>query len=102
MNIIFEKCKNVLQNHYGSQFHRLFLYGSISRQQSDSISDIDMLVVLEKPFDYFNELQKITDLLYPIQLESERLISVKPAPKDEFETGSIQLYRNAKNEGLAL
>jgi len=61
-----------------------------------------MLVVLEEPFDYFNELRKITDLLYPIQLESEQLISVKPAPKDEFEIGSIQFYRNAKQEGLAL
>ncbi|WP_141699348.1 nucleotidyltransferase domain-containing protein [Candidatus Thiosymbion oneisti] len=102
MNIVFEKCKNVLQNYYGSQFHQLFLYGSVSTHQSDSMSDIDMLVILKKPFDYFNELQKITDLLYPIQLESEQLISVKPAPKDEFETGSIQLYRNAKSERLAL
>ena len=102
MNIIFKKCKSVLQNYYGSQFHRLLLYGSVARHQSDSMSDIDMLLVLDKPFDYFAELRKITDLLYPIQLESEQLISVKPAPKDEFETGSIQIYRNAKREGLAL
>jgi uncharacterized protein len=102
MNIIFKKCKNVLENYYGSQFHQLYLYGSVARNQSDSISDIDMLLILDKPFDYFTELRKITDLLYPIQLESEQLISVKPAPKDEFEIGSIQIYRNAKSEGLAL
>ena len=102
MNIIFEKCKNVLRNYYGSQFQELFLYGSIARHQSDSMSDIDMLVVLQEPFNYFNELRRITELLYPIQLESEQLISVKPAPKDEFEIGSIQLYRNAKSEGVAL
>jgi hypothetical protein len=38
-------------------------------------------------------------LLYPIQLGSDRLISAKPALQDEFERGSLQLYRNAKREG---
>lgn len=102
MNSVSEKCKIILQDYYGSQFSGLLLYGSTATHQDDSTSDIDMLVILKQPFDYFNELRKITELLYPIQLESEKLISVKPAPKDEFETGSIQLYRNAKREGLAL
>ncbi|MBN1868719.1 hypothetical protein JW916_15670, partial [Candidatus Sumerlaeota bacterium] len=38
--------------------------------------------------------------LYPVQLESDRLISAKPAPVDEFEQGRTQLYRNAKREGV--
>ena len=101
MNIIFEKCKKILQDYYGSQFQGLFLYGSVARNQITPMSDIDMLVLLRGHFDYFKELQRITGLLYPIQLESEQLISVKPAPEDEFEIGSIQLYRNAKREGVA-
>jgi hypothetical protein len=40
------------------------------------------------------------DLLYPIQLASDRLISAMPAAVDEFERGDIQLYRNAKREGV--
>jgi len=66
------------------------------------VSDIDLLVLLSKPFYYFRELRNITDLLYPLQLESEQLISAKPAAVDEFESGEIQLYRNAKCEGVAL
>jgi len=31
---------------------------------------------------------------------SDRLISAKPTPLEEFEDGRIQLYRNAKKEGL--
>ena len=58
--------------------------------------------MLKKPFDYFKELRQITNLLYPVQLESEKLISVKPAPEDEFYEGSIQIYRNAKKEGIPL
>jgi len=102
MNIIFKKRKIVLQNYYGFQFYRLFLYGSVARHLSDSMSDINMLLVLDKPFDYFTESWKITYLRYPIQLESEQLISFKPAPNDESEMRSIQIYRNVKREGLAL
>ena len=102
MQIILENCKNLLKEYYGSQFHSLLLYGSTVRHQDDTISDIDMLLILEKPFEYFYELRKITEILYPIQLESKQLISVKPTSKIEFEEGSIQLYRNAKREGQIL
>lgn len=95
-----EKCKTALESHYGSQFKGLILYGSMARNQADSTSDIDLLVLLSKPFDYFSELRQVIEVLYPIQLESEQLISAKPVLPDEFERGSIQLYRNAKREGI--
>jgi len=80
----------------------LVLYGSVARDQASQGSDIDLLVLLNKPFDYFQELRRIIDLLYPIQLDTDRLISAKPAPLDEYEDGSIELYRNAKREGVLL
>jgi predicted nucleotidyltransferase len=75
------------------------LYGSSVREQADLSSDIDLLVLLNQPFDFFQELRKIVDLFYDVQLESEQLISAKPAAGEEFERGSIQLYRNARREG---
>src|SRR3990170_1401033 len=95
-NEIAHRCKSVLASHYGSQFRGLVLYGSVARRQAGAVSDIDLLVLLRPPFDYFRELRHIIDLLYPIQLESEQLISAKPAALDEFEQGVIQLYRNAQ------
>lgn len=89
---VARKCKAALEIYYGSQFKGLILYGSVARNQADLTSDIDLLVLLNKPFDYFSELRQVIDVLYPIQLESEQLISAKPVPPDEFESGSIQLY----------
>ena len=86
---IVQKCRTSLESHYGSQFKGLVLYGSVARDQSRLASDIDLLILLTKPFDYFQELRRIIDLLYPIQLETDQLISAKPAPLDEFEDGSI-------------
>ena len=97
-----QRCRTILETHYGSQLKGLVLYGSMARNQAGINSDIDLLVLLNKPFDYFKELRQIIDLLYPIQLDTDRLISAKPAPADEFNNGSIQLYRNAKREGVLL
>jgi predicted nucleotidyltransferase len=97
---VIQKCKATLESDYGSRFKGLVLYGSVARDQASSISDIDLLVLLNNPFDYFAELRRIVDVLYPIQLQSDRLISAKPAPLDEFEKGSLQLYRNARRDGV--
>jgi predicted nucleotidyltransferase len=97
---ILNKCKTILENNYKAQFNGLVLYGSMARNQANLASDIDLLVLLNQPFDYFQELRTIIDLLYPVQLESEQLISAKPASSKEFEYGVIQLYRNAKREGI--
>ena len=97
---IVQRCKTALESHYGSEFKGLILYGSVARDQASPSSDIDLLVLLSRSFDYFDELRQIIELLYPIQLESDRLISAKPAALEEFEHGRIQLYRNAKREGV--
>ncbi len=98
---IVEECKNVLKAYYGDRFRGLVLYGSIARGQEKDSSDIDLLVLLSQPFDYFDEIRRIVEILYPIQLKSARLISAKPAAVDEFESGKLHLYRMAKREGIA-
>ena len=94
------RCRDVLSAYYSSKFCGLVVYGSTARKQATPQSDIDLLVLLKPPFDYFLELRRLVDLLYPIQLESEQLISAQPAAEDEYKRGSIQLYRNAQREGV--
>ncbi len=99
---ILKQCKKLLKTHYGLRLEGLVLYGSTARGQADPSSDVDLLVLLKKPFDFFQELRVITDVLYPLQLESDHLISAKPAAADEFEDGLLQFYRNVRREGVAL
>ncbi|MDW8322238.1 MAG: nucleotidyltransferase domain-containing protein [Armatimonadota bacterium] len=98
--MVVRQCKSVLAQHYGDRFAGVVLYGSVARGRAQADSDIDLLILLRGPFNTFEELQRIVDLLYPVQLECERLISAKPVPLEDFERGSIQLYRNAKREGI--
>jgi len=101
-NRILVKCKKTLAQTYGERLKGVILYGSMARKQAAPTSDIDLLVLLAPPLDYFAELRRIVDVLYPLQLESKHLISAKPAPVDDYEAGSISLYRNAKREGVAV
>ena len=87
---------DILNDYYGEKFQGLIIYGSMATGQNDNMSDIDLLVLLKKPFNYFRELRTIVELLYPVQLESENLISAKPAAKEEYESDQILLYRLAK------
>ena len=97
--VISAKAKRLLRNYYGKKFRGLVLYGSVARRQEDASSDIDFLVLLDRPFNYFRELRTIIHVLYSLQLETERLISAKPAACEDFEMGTLQLYRNAKKDG---
>jgi uncharacterized protein len=99
---VLQKCKEALSQYYGPRLEGVILYGSIARGDADEESDIDLLVLLSDPFDYFAELRQIVDLLYPIQLESEQLISAKPALASDYQMGSISLYRNVQREGVAV
>jgi hypothetical protein len=65
-------------------------------------ANIDLLVLLSPPLDYFAELWQIVNVLYPLQLESDHLISAKPVSIKDFEAGSVSLYRNAKREGVTV
>ncbi len=98
---IVNKCKEVLARQYGKRLRGVILYGSMARGEATDGSDIDLLVLLDPPLDYFAELRKLVDVLYPIQLESEQLISAKPVSFNDFEIGSLSLYRNARREGVA-
>ena len=46
MDPIIQKCKEILEKHYGDQFAGLILYGSQAHGQAEAGSDIDLLVLL--------------------------------------------------------
>jgi predicted nucleotidyltransferase len=98
-NRILVKCKQTLEQAYGKRFQGVILYGSMARRNSTPSSDMDLLVLLSPPVDYFTELRNLIDVLYPVQLESKWLISAKPVSVRDFESGKTSLYRNVKKRG---
>ena len=94
-----QRCRAELASLYGLDLEGVVLYGSMARGDAEEGSDMDLLVVLRNHFDYCSEVRRIVDALYPIQLETDALISAKPALAEHYNEGRLQLYRNARREG---
>lgn len=95
---VIRACRTILERHYGARLKGLILYGSVAHDQASPASDSDLLVLLSLPGNYFDELRQIIETLYPVQLESERLISAKPILVDDVE----RLWRSVKYEEIYL
>jgi predicted nucleotidyltransferase len=96
------RCKEILKAAYRERLAGVVVYGSAARGEAGPDSDLDILVLLNGPVDYFKELRIITDILYPVQLESEHHLSAKPVSLAEFHSGRLQIYRNALREGVSV
>jgi len=91
-----------LEQAYGPRLRGVVLHGSEARGDATSDSDIDVLVLLDGPISLAADLNKIIHALYPLQLETQRVIEAFPVAYADYEAGSYALYRNAKREGVLL
>ena len=99
---LLRRCVQAIRETYGDRLAGIVLYGSVARGDDGPESDIDLLVLIEGEYDLWEEIGRLVDLLYPLQLESERLISATPARAEHYRTGATMLYRNVIEEGIAL
>ncbi len=99
---ILKEIRARLEAKHGHRLRGVVLYGSEARGQSRPDSDIDLLVLLEGPVDYGQDLEANLDVLYPLSLQIGRRISAKPAEAGEYETVECPLYRRVRSEGVTV
>ena len=99
---ILQKCRAVLCSLYGDRLMGVVLYGSCARGEETGESDIDLMVLLDGPVNVAGEIRRIWDGLYPVQLESDKRISVLPADADRYHKGDSSLYRSIQEYGVAV
>lgn len=95
-----EAFKQRAQELYGDRLHQVLLFGSQARGEATDASDVDLMVVLEGPVDRFEEIDRMGELTWQIDMEHEVLLSVVPVAKPDFEQGNSPLLRNVRREGV--
>ena len=99
--VILETIKTRLQKVYRERLVGVVLYGSVARGDITDESDIDILVLLNGPVEYGNDLETNINALYPLSLELGRRISAKPVDANEYETVMCPLYEASRKEGIS-
>jgi len=94
--------KRRLQAVYGSNLRGLYLYGSHSRGEADSESDLDILIVLRDFHDYWEEIQRTGSIISDISLKYEVSISPVRIREAEWKNEDSPFLNEVRKEAVAL
>jgi uncharacterized protein len=100
--VLLKEIKARLEAAYQERLKGVVLYGSEARGDARPDSDIDLLVLLEGPVELGRDLDKNIEALYPLELESGRVLSAKPRSATDYEEIDCPLHRSAHAEGIYL
>ncbi len=61
---------------------------------------MDVLVVLRGPVRAADELRRMTEAIYPLELSHGLLLSTLPMAQEKYERGDASLLANVRAEGI--
>ena len=91
-----------LRRLYGDRLRRVLLFGSWARGDAHPESDIDLLVVLDRVFSPWDELQAMDEILDRHSVENETVVSALPVAEAELAEPTIPALIRARTEGRAV
>lgn len=98
--ILRELKKELLRTYGGENVESIILYGSRARGDARDDSDIDILVVLKKDFNYSEMLRRSSKLVSSLSLENDVVISRAFVTKAQYETMQVPFLMNVRREGV--
>ena len=87
--------KQRLLRAHGRRLRGIVLYGSEARGEAQPDSDVDILVLLDGPLDYGEDLRANISALYDLVLALERPISAQPVDIAAYEAAQYPLDRKS-------
>jgi predicted nucleotidyltransferase len=97
---ILKKLKKELLRIYGESVESIILYGSRARGDARDDSDIDILIVLNKDFNYSEILRLSSQLISSLSLENDVVISRAFVTKTQYDKLQIPFLMNVRREGV--
>ena len=87
---------------YQDNLESIILYGSQARDDAKEYSDIDILVVLKKAFNYREEIEKTSHFIADLSLENDTVISRAFISNQRFHEENNPFVLKVRKEGITL
>ena len=94
--------KQWFYEHYQDNLEELILYGSQARGDAQEYSDIDVLIVLKKAFNYREEIDRTSQFIADLSLEYDTVISRAFISAQRFQEENSPFLLNVRREGISL
>ena len=105
-NHSLDKISSVIKQWFSEQYREnlesLILYGSQARGYAKEYSDIDILVVLKRAFDYREEIEKTSHFIADLSLEYDTVISRSFVSEERYKNENSPFLLNVRREGMLL
>ena len=100
---ILRELKEGLVKIYGDQLNAVYLFGSFARGEGKlPDSDIDVMIVLNGSFDYWEVSRRSSEFVAALCLEHDVVISRKFTSDSKYRNSKMPLLINIRKEGLAV
>ncbi|MCX6037198.1 MAG: nucleotidyltransferase domain-containing protein [Chloroflexi bacterium] len=100
---LLRKLKKGMAEVFGSQLKAIYLFGSYARGEArPPDSDIDVMIVLNGEFDYWEVEKRSSELVASLCLENEVVISRVFVSDTEYAHSKMPLVINVRQEGIAV
>jgi len=100
---LLRKLKKGMAEVFGSQLKAIYLFGSYARGEArPPDSDIDVMIVLNGEFDYWEVEKRSSELVASLCLENEVVISRVFVSDTEYAHSKMPLLINVRQEGIAV
>lgn len=97
---ILTSLRSALVGLLGDHLAAVYLYGSQARGDAQPDSDIDILIVLQDEFSYFEMANQVSYVTSSLSLQHDVVISCAFVTRDELERLHTPFLANVRREGI--
>ncbi len=99
---ILKEYRTGLKKVLGEDLDSIVLYGSQARRDAVEGSDIDVLCVMKRPFDYGDMILRTSEITAELSLKYDVVLSRSFARLEDYKTRQTPFLMNVRREGVAV